>query len=305
MRRRTKINLSILNFLLIGNGILFSQELPSIVTDRPDITESAETVQKNRFQIESGFLYFRNENQSDESKYYDNSTKFDHSSENSKDKKYSNHSDNFLIPNVLFRYGVNDFMELRLGLTLSYTKENNKGDDDKNNLYPDSQSDDRHGNNGSFNFDAPSAGVKFKLGKQNGIVPSTAVILQAVSSILSSESSKDYIDPSIVFCFHNSVSDKFGLGYNFGVNIQNGFNEAAGIFYSLSGSYSFSDKVSVFAEYFGSTNIYYLVPDNGADLGVTYLINNNIQLDLSAGAGLGDIDDEFFIGTGFSIRIPN
>lgn len=274
MRRRTKINLSILNFLLIGNGILFSQELPSIVTDRPDITESAETVQKNRFQIESGVLYNR-----DQGSYYDSLNQVVYFT-----KEF------ITLPNVLFRFGVNDFMELRLALSVTINNEDYNG---------------KYENSSITNFDAPSFGFKFKLGKQDGIEPSVAVIIQAVSPVLSTESEDDYFDPSIIFCFQNTVSDNFSLGYNAGLDLQDGFGQGDGFFLSLSGSYSFSDKVSAFGELFSSTNFYYLVPNSGADIGVTYLVSNNIQLDLSAGASLQNIKDDYFFGTGFSIRIPN
>jgi len=274
MNKEIKINLSIINFLLIGNGILFSQELPPIVTDRPDITESAETVQKNRLQIESGLLYNR-----DQGSYYD-----------SLDQVVNFANEFITLPNVLFRYGLYDFMELRLGLSLTINREDYYG---------------KYENSSTTNFDAPSFGFKFKLGKQDGIVPSTAVIIQAVSPSLGTETEDDYFDPSIVFCFQNSLSDKFGLGYNLGLNLQDGFGKGDGVFLSFSGNYSFSEKVSAFAEYFNSTNFYYLIPNNSADIGITYLVSNNIQLDLSAGAGLENIKDDYFFSTGFSIRIPN
>ncbi|MFZ1323222.1 MAG: transporter [Ignavibacteria bacterium] len=274
MKIKTKINLFFINFLLIGNGILFSQELPTIVTDRPDITESAETVQKNRFQIESGIL-----NNRDQGSYYDSLNQVVYFT-----KEF------LTLPNVLFRYGVNDFMELRLALSVTISNEDYNG---------------KYENSSITNFDAPSFGFKFKLGKQDGIEPSIAVIIQAVSPVLSTESVDDYIDPSIVFCFQNIVSDNFSLGYNAGLNLQDWFGEGDGFFLSLSGSYSFSEKVLAFGELFSSTNFYYLVPNIGGDLGVTYLVSNNIQLDLSGGASLENIKDDYFFSTGFSIRIPN
>lgn len=271
MKRRIKFNLLLVQFLLIGNGILFSQELPPIVTDRPDITESAETVQKNRLQIESGILY---------NKYQ------------SKNKDSLNRETIYIrelttLPNVLFRYGVNNFMELRLGLALSLDNESFGG---------------RFESRSSLNFDAPSIGVKFKLEEQDRVLPSTAIILQVVSPALSSNSfDDDYFDPTVTFCFQNTIAEKIGIGYNVGLSLDDGLNESLGVFYSLSGSYLFSNKVSVFAEYFGYSSFdTYGV----ADLGVTYLINNNIQIDLSGGINF-EIEDYYFLNTGFSIRIPN
>ncbi len=69
-------------FFLVGSSI-YAQE---IVTDRPDQTESAVTLEKSAFQIESGFLI----------------------------QNQSWHSSNILLPTNLFRYGLSSGFELRL-----------------------------------------------------------------------------------------------------------------------------------------------------------------------------------------------
>ena len=38
--------------------------------------------------------------------------------------------------------------------------------------------------------------------------------------------------------------------------------------------------------------------------GFSYLISNDIQFDIRAGVGLNDAADDYFLGTGFSIRFP-
>jgi len=38
--------------------------------------------------------------------------------------------------------------------------------------------------------------------------------------------------------------------------------------------------------------------------GFSYLISNNIQFDILAGVGLNDAADDYFLGTGLSIRFP-
>lgn len=40
------------------------------------------------------------------------------------------------------------------------------------------------------------------------------------------------------------------------------------------------------------------------DGGFTYLINNNLQLDISAGIGLNEAAIDYFVGTGCSICFP-
>ena len=65
---------------------LFSQELPSIQTDRPDQTESPFTVPKKHFQIETGVSF----------------------------ERVDGESNSYTYPTILLKYGVNDIFELRL-----------------------------------------------------------------------------------------------------------------------------------------------------------------------------------------------
>ncbi len=260
---------------------LYSQKLPVLVTDRPDITESALTVQKNRLQIETGFLFLKREN-------------LNLNSGSGVDSgMYTVLNKDISLPGVLFRYGISSFAELRLGLLIKYSEVSY----DK--FYEGSNSTDL----------APvNIGGKLELGEQDGIIPTAAVILQGEIPALSTESdteSKDWFDPSVVFCFNNSLTNNFSLGYNIGFDLSDGFTEGNGVFYSLAAGYSFSDRFSGFVEYFGSTNFYHLIPNNGMDFGFTFLISNNIQLDISAGADLEDISKEHFVSTGFSIRLPD
>ena len=67
-----------------------------------------------------------------------------------------------------------------------------------------------------------------------------------------------------------------------------------------------TDKLGAFTEWF------VLIPSGARtartehyfDAGFTYLITNNLQLDMSAGVGLNDAADGFFVGAGCSIRFP-
>jgi hypothetical protein len=79
----------LLIFLFIINVKIFSQE---IITDRPDITESAVTVPRGDFQIENGFLF---ENQSLE------------------EKGIKSNIHNYTISSTLFRIGLLSKFELR------------------------------------------------------------------------------------------------------------------------------------------------------------------------------------------------
>lgn len=43
-------------------------------------------------------------------------------------------------------------------------------------------------------------------------------------------------------------------------------------------------------------------PQHYCDGGLTYLISSDVQWDIRAGLGLNDAADDFFVGTGLSIR---
>lgn len=276
-----KIIIPVLFFLNISD-VIYSQKLPALITDRPDITESALSIPKNRLQIETGFLFLKRENLNLNSGF------------NPDSGFYTAVNKDISVPGVLLRYGISSFAELRLGLLIKYSEVSY----DK--FYEGSNSTDL----------APvNIGGKLELGEQDGIIPTSAVILQgeipALSTEADSETKKDWFDPSVVFCFNNSVTNNFSLGYNIGFDLSDGFTEGNGVFYSLAAGYSFSDRLSGFVEYFGSTNFYHLIPNNGIDFGFAFLISNNIQLDISAGADLEDISKEHFVSTGFSIRLPD
>jgi hypothetical protein len=80
-----KHNLLLVIMLSFFN-MLFSQDYPSIQTDRPDQTECPFITPKNYFQLENGFIY----------------------------EKSNTNSTEIVVPTVLTRFGINDHFELRL-----------------------------------------------------------------------------------------------------------------------------------------------------------------------------------------------
>ncbi|MDI1306461.1 transporter [Flavobacterium sp. AED] len=76
----------LLVIMLSLSNMLFSQDYPSIQTDRPDQTECPFITPKNYFQLENGFIY----------------------------EKSNTNSTEIVVPTVLTRFGINDHFELRL-----------------------------------------------------------------------------------------------------------------------------------------------------------------------------------------------
>jgi hypothetical protein len=64
-----------------------------------------------------------------------------------------------------------------------------------------------------------------------------------------------------------------------------------------------SDRLGSFVEYYG------VIEERAADQhsvdgGVTFLLSEDLQLDISAGAGLNDAAPDFFVAAGVAWRLP-
>jgi hypothetical protein len=93
----------------------------------------------------------------------------------------------------------------------------------------------------------------------------------------------------------------------YGVGIAAAQHDGEGYFFQASGSaglsYPLSDRLGTFVEYYG------IYPDargsdcaHYADGGFAYLITDDVQFDVSAGVGLNEQADDYFVSVGFSFR---
>ncbi|NOR29201.1 MAG: hypothetical protein GQ540_11805 [Lutibacter sp.] len=94
------------------------------------------------------------------------------------------------------------------------------------------------------------------------------------------------------------ISNKIGLGYNIGYDL---IEKQSALTYSLAFGIALSETIGFYIEPYGSwgeSNIF----ENNFDIGFTYLLNNNFQLDVSYGKGLNN--DMEYVSAGFSWKIP-
>jgi len=110
------------------------------------------------------------------------------------------------------------------------------------------------------------------------------------------------VEPGFTFAFANELSDRFGLGYNMGVN-WSGDNLQYHFGYTIALSYSISDKIGIYGEFFGQSTPGEEAP-NTIDGGVTVLLWPNFQLDATVGYGVSEPARDLLLGFGFSWRIP-
>lgn len=185
------------------------------------------------------------------------------------------------IPSVLWKYGVNDNFELRLITELA--SENSEDSD-------------------YFGLKPILIGCKIKMCEEDGIVPKTSFIGHiGLPNAASSEYKTEFYAPEFRFTMQHTLSEKFSLSYNLGSE-WDGLVAEPTFIYTLTTGYAINKKLGSYLEVFGfapqkdSAN-------HNLDGGITYLINNNFMLDLSAGAGLTENAPDYYAALGFSFRI--
>ncbi|PLX17502.1 MAG: transporter [Salinivirgaceae bacterium] len=244
------------------NGYLFSQN--ELVTDRPDQTESSVTVPLKSLQIETGFLM--------------ETTKSDYLEIN-----------DFAYNTTLFRYGLLENFELRLGLEFLGSDVKLKGAD----------TDTSYSLNG---LSPLYVGFKVMVRKEEGIWPEVAFIAGLdIPNTANEDFRPDYSTPSFRFAFSHTLNDRFSLGYNLGAE-WDGYTADPGYYYSFVLGASITESVGGFVEAYGT------FPEKDSqrhliDGGFTWLVTPVFQLDFSAGLGLNSSAIDHFISAGLAYRI--
>lgn len=213
---------------------LFAQ---NIITDRPDQTESAVTLEKGRLQIESGVLV---------------------QSEGDGNEKLKS----LIVPTNLFRYGISKKVELRLVLQIEGFQ-----------LFMD--------NSYHYALGSVELGTKIILNKKENPKVQFAIL----SHFKLPKDNKDQWGFLNRISLAHNIGQNTSVGYNFGYNH---FHQGEGNFiYTIAIGQSLNEKLSIYVEPYGSlysSN----APLSNFDYGLAYLINSNLQMDLSFGLGLNN-----------------
>lgn len=265
-----KIKLLFITLLFLTPGFLFSQE---IITDRPDKTESVETVGKNKFQIETGIEYS-----------FLKINGFDETGVPAEFKLKA-----ITAPTTLLRFGAAKNIELRFGF--DFDRESITGSNDV-----------EYYSTGSLSLNAPTLGAKVEVGKGKGIIPDFSVIgAVKIPNVGSELKQVKHFVPELVLTFSNEINNKFGLGYNLGVEWSDDMSEKE-FFYSASLAMEISPRVGAFAEIYGNIPASTDASNQNIDGGFTYLIKNNLQVDIYGGLGLSEDSYDFILGTGIALK---
>ncbi len=190
---------------------------------------------------------------------------------------------NFTYPNVLTKFGLSDRVELRL--VTDYGGSNMK----LNNTELSSTS-----------FNPTLIGCKVAFCDEKGIRPKTSFILHLGLPFLASKSFKsNQVFTTYRFLMQHTLNDKMSLSYNLGAEWDGVTAQPTGI-YTLALGYGISSKIGSYIELYGSHQG--KVTTHQYDMGFTYLISSDIQLDVSGGVGITKNAPDYFVGCGISFR---
>lgn len=263
--KRRMLCVVLMECFLLAPVFCFSQEL---ITDRPDQTESSSVAPVGYFQWETGWTY----------------------SEFGDHERFKNHS----FPETLWRYGLIDNLELRFGF-MGYNWEEADGTDNS------SMSDDGCGDT--------EIGMKLRLWEEDGWRPETAVLTHLSLPTGKEAFSSNRTDPSYRLAFSHTLTDDLSLGYNLAQNWVTDENDLGDrdtrsvLAYSAVLGLGVTEELGTFIEFFGeSATGKSDGPANSIDFGWTYLLSDNLQIDMLAGIGLSDKAADWFIGTGVVYR---
>jgi len=185
------------------------------------------------------------------------------------------------LPSILWKYGVNENFELRLITEFALEK------------------------NDSTTISGVTPvliGCKIKISEEKGIIPKTSFIGHiSLPNMASTVFKADAMAPEFRFTFQHTLSEKVSLGYNLGAE-WDGLTAEPTFIYTLTTGYAISNKMGSYIEIFGFAPQKESASHN-LDGGLTYLINSNFMLDLSAGVGITDNAPDHYIAFGFSFRI--
>jgi hypothetical protein len=247
-----------------GNSFSGGPDLEEpLVTDRPDFTEASVTVGRGVLQIETGYTY---------------------SFDNAAGTQTIGHS----YPETLFRLGIfADWLEMRLAWNYAHEIVDGLETDGGEDLY---------------------LGVKLALTPQEGILPEMAIVPQMTVPTGARAFRGDDVHPGINWLYSWEVNDWLSTGGSTQINRTAetlGAQSFAEFAQSWTIGYSLTERWGAYTEYFT------LIPHSGEgqkpqhyfDGGFTFLFSDDLQWDIRGGIGLNDDADDYFVGTGLSLRI--
>lgn len=180
--------------------------------------------------------------------------------------------------NLLFRTGVGDGLEIRLALEHSF----------KNNV----------------SAQQLTGGSLFRIITQDGLIPQFAILTTFTFPDLN-EVSFETGECMIIGAFSYSLTEDLSFDWNLGTALYGSNNIPTEAIYTSAIGYGLSDKLGIFVELYGASHVSELNRTTPAfDYGITYLLLDGIQVDLSSGYGISLNSEDRFLDIGITFRVP-
>lgn len=259
---KTKIKFISLLIIFFCASVFSQTVIPELITDRPDVTESAVTVPTGSFQVETGFSFQQQ--------------KFTELGESIENRSIS-------LFSTLFRYGVFHNLEFRFG-----------GEYYSNKSYVNEFSSTIHG------ASELAIGSKLALRNAEELLTNFALLFETTLPFGAEGLKPQKFEPKFMLLAEQELSEIGSLSGNFGIEYASDQDNYL-LDYSLSVGLDVAERIGVFAEIFGQTRNG-LLPENFFDCGITYQQTNNLQVDFSIGSTLLKSKTEWFAGVGISLR---
>jgi hypothetical protein len=237
-----------------------------LATDRPDFTETSVTVGYGVAQLETGYT-------------------FTYDSEG--DDRVRSHS----FPESLLRVGMfAEWFEWRIDWNYAEERVEIGGVEDT-----------------ASGAEDLGLGMKFALTPQERLLPETALVLQMTVPTGSSAFTADEVLPGFNFLYGWDITDEWSTGGS--TQLNGAVDDVTADRYvefaqSWTVGHPLNERIGSYVEWFmfapssADTNR----PEHYFNGGFTVLFGDNVQWDIRAGVGLNEAADDFFAGTGLSMR---
>lgn len=247
------------------------------MTARPGQANGPFSVGKRVYQVQTGFRY----------------------SESELNYNFEKTGREIFDKSTIFRIGIFEKTELRGGLTYNLSEKITQRRVTIQDLLFGLKGEPSNTINGVSGW---SLGFRQNLIAQRNFIPAVGVQLTALFGG-SNNYITNVIDYQLRILLQHKILKKVVLNTNFTSSI-----ETENINYVFSLSYPLSSKFRIVTELFGTKYFEHPVFDyeltNNFDLGVGYLLSNNLQLDLFGGLGKnGSKLKSYFLSTGLSYRL--
>jgi hypothetical protein len=142
-------------------------------------------------------------------------------------------------------------------------------------------------------------GGRYHIFSGEGLIPSVGLQLRFRLPVLSVDYEIDNVAPRFTIATSQQLSETFTLFTNWGGS-WNGVNSIGTGFYTINLAFPIAGKLGGFVESYGSLTDGDF--DSRFDAGLSYLVNNDLQLDVLGGPGSNDGVTDYFLSVGLSWR---